>query len=535
MHHELLSDIPLIIGFSKKINLLSVLDKVLSVHGNQKGLSNAQVVLVWLSHILTQNNHCKSPVNDWVSKHKLALEVSLNIKISETDFDDMKLSRLLNKFADDNTWKMLESLFYKDSFSILDLSTNVPEYFKENPSSTNEIRMAIKVDSTTAYGHHEVTKNGIMQRGWSKDHRPDLPQVKMMVSVEGNTGLQIASNVVSGNQNDDPLYIPILEDTRKIIDTKNSLICGDSKMSAISIRADIVKNNELYLSPLQLNDAVKKLHEELTEKIVDGDQQAELIWDIDENNKATLIGAGFEISRSLSYELNNKEKLEWNERILLVRSTVHAQNEILKFDKKIEKFNDTLSKFESKLCDTEEKSKLDFLKKFEEINNDKNINFFEYKIETVIEIDKKKIKNKKKDSIEEAFVNRKRYRTVIVEVCERTDLLNIQRHRLGWRLYVTNAKKEHLTFSSAYRYYRKTMYVIEIGFHALKDYINISPLFVRNEKQILGMTRLLILALKILTLMTAYIRKNMKKENIVLKGLYAGQPARKHPAPTAQC
>ena len=150
-------------------------------------------------------------------------------------------------------------------------------------------------------------------------------------------------------------------------------------------------------------------------------------------------------------------------------------------------------------------------------------------------MNKKKSQKKSKDSVEEVFINRKRYRTKIVEVCERTDLLNAQRHQIGWRLYVTNAKKENLTFSSAYKYYRKTMYVIEIGFHVLKDYINISPLFVSNEKQILGLTRLLILALKILTLMTAYIRKNMKNENIVLEGLYAGQPARKHPAPTAQC
>ena len=48
------------------------------------------------------------------------------------------------------------------------------------------------------------------------------------------------------------------------------------------------------------------------------------------------------------------------------------------------------------------------------------------------------------------------------------------------------------------------------------------------------MTRLLMLALKILTLMTAEIRSNMKKDNVILEGLYAGQPRRQHPLPTAQ-
>jgi hypothetical protein len=78
------------------------------------------------------------------------------------------------------------------------------------------------------------------------------------------------------------------------------------------------------------------------------------------------------------------------------------------------------------------------------------------------------------------------------------------------------------------------MYVIEIGFHVLKDYIKISPLFVRNQDQIIGLTRLLMLALKILTLMTADLRSKMKEGNVILEGLYAGQPKRQHPFPTAQ-
>lgn len=42
------------------------------------------------------------------------------------------------------------------------------------------------------------------------------------------------------------------------------------------------------------------------------------------------------------------------------------------------------------------------------------------------------------------------------------------------------------------------------------------------------------LALRVLTLMTAEIRANMKKTNTILQGLYAGQPTRKHSEPTAE-
>lgn len=541
--HESTVDVPLILEFCKRLNIQEVLDKHLITHGNQVGLSNGQLGIGWLAHILTQNNHCKAPVEGWANKHKMTLQACLGIEISEKDFEDTRLSRFLDKLAEDSVWNDIELSFYKDSFSVLQLNTLAPESFKEIDSIKNGILKTIKLDSTTACGHHEVVENGIMQRGWSKDHRPDLPQLKIMCSVEGNSGYQIASDIVPGNNNDDPLYIPILKRTRNTIDTNNCLMCADSKLSALYIRADIVENNEFYLTPLQLNNInAKKMFNDLVVKIVDGDQEAELIYDVDNKNINKIIGAGFEVQIKQSYTKEKKEtdksgniKIEWEERMLLVKSFEHAKQELTKFNKRIADLKEEFRNLESKLCKTIEEAEAILFKKIEKIKKENDLaDIFAFEVN--VELEEKTINRaeKRNGKTRTGSYKLKKYRAKIIKLVEDKDKLSNMRQKIGWRLFVTNASRSILTFCSAYKFYRKTMYVIEIGFHMLKDYLNISPLFVRNQKQILGMTRLLMLALKILTLMTAEIRANIKKEKIVLQGLYAGQPARKHQSPTAQ-
>ncbi len=533
--HEQVYDVPLIFEFCKRLNIQSIIDASFNTHGNRKGLSDGQLVMGWASHILTQNDHCKSPVKDWVENKKMTLEALLQESISDTDFDDNRLGRVLKKFANDEFWHNIEKGLYQDSFSILNLDTSAPESFKETTLIKNGIPNTIKIDATTSHGYHEVIENGFMQRGKSKIKRSDIPQLKIMCSVDGETGYQIASEIVAGNINDDLLYIPVLERTRNIRNTKDCLICGDCKMSSSSIRANIVKNNEYYLTPLQLNSAQKKLLDKLVDDVVDGKQDANLIFDSVDKSKPKIIAAGYEVQRDQQYQLNTQFPLiEWNERLLIIKSFDHSKQQIDKFRKEIKALSKKLSNTASNLHALKENAEKDLQEKIKELSSDSLFNIFSYKTEVIVEE-----KDLKRTEIRSG-VTRKgtykviKYRAKIIEVMEiKQDIIDIE-HKMGWRIYVTNAPKELLTFSSAYLFYRKTMYVIEIGFHYIKDYLNISPLYVREQDQILGMTRLLMLALKILTLMTAELRNNMKKENITLKGLYPGQPARLHSEPTSR-
>ena len=69
-------------------------------------------------------------------------------------------------------------------------------------------RSRVRIDSTTAKGYLEITPEGLFQLGHSKDHRPDLPQVKINLSVLDPLGLPLTTTVVAGQRADDPLYLP---------------------------------------------------------------------------------------------------------------------------------------------------------------------------------------------------------------------------------------------------------------------------------------------------------------------------------------
>ena len=69
----------------------------------------------------------------------------------------------------------------------------------------------VHVDSTSASAYASVSDEGLFQFGHSNDHRPDLPQVKVMQAVLDPLGMPLVTDVVSGERADDPLYIPCIE------------------------------------------------------------------------------------------------------------------------------------------------------------------------------------------------------------------------------------------------------------------------------------------------------------------------------------
>jgi transposase len=60
------------------------------------------------------------------------------------------------------------------------------------------------------FGGESQIEEDLLQFGHSKDHRPDLLQVKVMQVVLDPLGMPLATDVVSGERADDPLYVPCI-------------------------------------------------------------------------------------------------------------------------------------------------------------------------------------------------------------------------------------------------------------------------------------------------------------------------------------
>jgi transposase len=112
----------------------------------------------------------------------------------------------------------------------------------------------IRCDATTVSGDHEVTAGGLLQFGHSKDD-PMRPQIKVMMGSLDPLGMPLATDVLSGERADDGFYLPIIERIRRGLHKTDLLFVGDCKMSALETRADLVRHQDWYLSPLPLTGA----------------------------------------------------------------------------------------------------------------------------------------------------------------------------------------------------------------------------------------------------------------------------------------
>src|SRR5207244_6006824 len=105
--------------------------------------------------------------------------------------------------------------------------------------------------------------------------------------------------------------------------------------------------------------------------------------------------------------------------------------------------------------------------------------------------------------------------------------------RLGWKAVVTNAPQERLSVADAVLGYRNA-YRIERMFHRLKSRGHIAPLCVTRADQIEGLTYLLTLGGRVLTVREFVRRRSLQNDPAKLPGLHPDNRTKLTDTPTAE-
>ena len=71
-----------------------------------------------------------------------------------------------------------------------------------------------------------------------------------MLATLDPLGLPVATEVLSGEKADDPLYVPAIKRVRETLVTTGLLYIGDCKMAAIATRGYLAAGGDRYLCPL---------------------------------------------------------------------------------------------------------------------------------------------------------------------------------------------------------------------------------------------------------------------------------------------
>lgn len=214
---ERVDDIPLLLAQMQRMGLARLLDAHFPTHGNREGLSLGVVTMIWLTHIHAPADHRMNRVQPWAERRLETLRGCSDASLEVRDLGDDRLADVLRHLSDDERWQAFEQELTGQLVRVYDLHAD-----------------CVRLDSTTASSYGAVNEDGLLQLGHSKDHRPDLGQLKVMLATLDPLGMPLATEVLSGERADDPLYLPAITRVRACLNRIGLLYVGDVKMGAAS-------------------------------------------------------------------------------------------------------------------------------------------------------------------------------------------------------------------------------------------------------------------------------------------------------------
>ena len=508
---EQLDDIPVLLAQGKKIGIPELLDQQFLSHGNWQGTSFGWTTMVWLGHILSEGDHRLNQVEPWVEKRPHILEISTGQNVRASEWSDDRLGIVLDELADAEKWKAFETELNRRTLRVYDLRPK-----------------RVRVDSTTASGYWTVTENGLFQHGHSKDHRPDLPQLKVMMSALDPMGMPVATQVVSGERADDKLYIPAIKQVSASLDEHGLLYVGDCKMAALGIRAFIHNSQDFYLCPLSEVQLPDETLEAYLRPVWDGTQALTAIERVNAEGQLEQIAEGYEQNISLRAEIDNKT-ITWNERRLIIRSFQYVRAAQEGLHKRLEKGQTEL--FE---LNEHKQGK----RQFEDATGMQTVADKILKHHRVVGLLKFNILDESTERHIRAYGDRPARTEIehtLTLLAEIDDLAVQEAERcLGWRVYATNHPQDVLPLEKAVLAYREE-YLVEHGFGRLKGKpLSLSPMYLQSDERATGLIHLLSIGLRILTLIEYQARKHLAELDEKLSGIYAGNPKRATAHPTTE-
>jgi transposase len=501
--HERVDDVPLLLGFLTKLRFPEVLDRHLPPHPLHRGLSLGWLISVWIAYILSRADHRKSPVQAWAEGLQHALEALVGQPIRPVEFSDDRLTLVLKRLADTAAWEDLEADLWHAHCDVYALPVE-----------------RVRLDATTSCGYHTVTDDGLMQLGHSKDHRPDLAQFKLMAAVAEPTGLFLAGDVHPGNAADDPLYLPLYRRVRTLLGRTGLLYSGDCKMAALETRAEIAANQDSYLTRLPLTGTVQAQFAEWVEAAVVGDRAAGLI-EIHRGggDERELLGRGYEFERPQAAAVGGVEHA-WTERVQVIRSESAAASQATALDRRLKQAEAAVRG----LTPAVGPGRTQFTTGWE-LERAVNALLAEQGATGLLTVTWER-----QETVREHYVGpgrggpkrpkatERRVRYQITSVTRDGAAIERLVARMGWQAQVTNVPASRLSLGDSVLGYRAGT-CVERAFQQLKGQpLGIRPLYVHRDDQVRGLTHLLTLALRVLTLFEVLVRRGQDQDGKDLAG-----------------
>lgn len=510
--HELVNDVPVLMHFLRDVLALDrSLDAVWPRHGNWQGLSPGQVLVTWLAHVLSEGDHRMSQVQDWANTLPHTLARLLGQPVRSTDLTDDRLAEMARHLSLPAIWHPLEQA----------VSQQIVRVYRLKPER-------VRLDTTTASVYADREDAAVLfQRGHSKDHRPDLRQLKVMLAALDPLGVLVAADVVPGNRADDGLYLPTVRRLQTTLGESGLLYIGDAKMGALATRAYLQATGNQYLVPLA---QIGHLPEQMAAWVTAATQGQVKLTPLRAAEGQTVLGEGYELSRPQVGQRPDGRPLPWTERVLLVRSAAFAAAAVRGLHRRLARARaDLLALTPARGRGRQQFTEVAPLRAAAEaiLRQRDVVGLLRIRLRADVERRALRAYGDRPARTQE----RRRYG---LTVQDQPAHIAAQEQRLGWRAYATNAPRRALPLAQAVLAYRDE-WLVERDCARLKGRaLSLRPLWVSREDHAVGLTHLLTLGARVLAVVEYHARQKLQQAGRRLTGLYAGQPTRATEQPTTE-
>ena len=498
---ERVDDIPLLLAQMQRMGIAELLDKHFPTYGNRTGLSLGVVTVIWLTHVLSQAAHRMNQVQPWAEHRLETLRACSDDRLAMRDLSDDRLADVLRHLSDDERWRAFEGELTGHLVRVYDLHAD-----------------CVRLDSTTASSYGVVSEDGLLQLGHSKDHRPDLGQLKVMLATLDPLGMPLATEVLSGERADDPLYLPAIARVRACLNTPGLLYVGDCKMAALETRASIQAAGDSYLCPLSaLHMPSERLAQQLT-ALRESAQPLIVVERTGADGQPQCIAQGYEASEILTAQVEGMAST-WTQRRLLERSQAAAQAAETALHTRLKQAQTALAELGAR------RQGKPVLAERDEVEQAVVKTVAHFRVEGLLAVT---VSEQLVEQPLRAYRNRpatvRTARRFSISSQVQSDALARAIEQLGWRVYATNQLRDGLSLPQAVEAYRDE-FLVERNFGRLKGHpLSLSPMYVERDDHATGLVRLLSIALRVLTLLEFVVRRQLAELGTPLAGLYAGNP-----------
>lgn len=429
------------------------------------------------------------------------------------DFTDDRLGDVLRYLSDDATWDAIECQVGQNLWNVYALPTQ-----------------CVRLDSTSVVVYHQGDDESLFAQGHSKDHRPDLAQFKVMMSALDPLALPVATQVIRGNAADDGLYIPAIAQSRKVLKRKGLLYMGDSKMEALATRAHLVDGGDFYLIPLSQKGKQADLLTDLLESRANHPVPLlEVRSPRAADGTSRLVAQAYETVRPQQANMNDT-RLCWDERLLVVYSAILAEQAEQGLMQRLQRAQEKLST----LTPAPGRGKKQW-PELEPLDQAVTQILQHYRVTDWLQVTYPLHKTTRhiRRHLDRPARREVTHRYSVTVTIQEEALAQVRR-TFGWRLFVTNASQEALPLADAILTYRQAP-VAERDFSRLKGLpLGLRPVYLQREDHLVGLVRLLSLALRFLTLVEFLVRLQLHDAQDTLAGLYPGNPKQTTQRPTTE-